>query len=89
MAKEESGKSESKECPSCKFAGTDSDKSKFSEEQITQFPKGYAPENHPKTKMITNGGKQVQVFVTDQKHEIIFEKIKRCPVCGYVEGGKL
>jgi ribosomal protein S27AE len=75
-----------KQCPKCSFAGDETDKSKFSEELINRFPKGYAPEKHPKIEVKTISGKQVQFFVYDDKKQLVIEEIKRCPVCGYVEG---
>ena len=79
-------KTDSNECPTCTFKGADSDSKKFTEEQKNQFPLGYAFENHPKIEIIQNGGKSVQIFAKNEKHEIIFEKTKRCPICGHIEG---
>jgi len=89
MVKDES-KLKDNECPKCHFAGTDSDTSKFSVEQINQYPKGYAPEKHPQIITNTKSGQQTQQFVIDKKtKEIIFDEIKRCPIDGYVEGDEL
>lgn len=86
MVKTEPVKTEEpKECPECKFAGTNSDAKKFSEEQIQQYPRGFASENHPKIKITQHHGKQIQEFAKDKNNEIIFDKIFRCPVCGYSE----
>lgn len=89
MAKDENKPGDSNQCPKCQFAGKDTSNDKFSNEQITQFPKGYATENHPKITLVTRAGQQLQEFAKDKNKQIIFNKIKRCPICGHTEGDNL
>lgn len=79
------------QCPKCGFAGLHtSNKSNFSQELVNRFPKGFAQENHPKIKITKISGVDRQEFVKDSKtNEIIFNKIRRCPVCGFMEGDKI
>lgn len=78
------------ECPKCHFEGNTSDSKKFSQEQINQFPKGYASENHPKIEFKIRHGQKLEQFVKDNEtKEIIFDEIKRCPVCGHTDGDEL
>lgn len=84
-------------CKKCEFAGSSSNTTKFSQEDVLKFPKGFASENHVKTEVIKKGGKSITVEVTenitqtiDDEERVVgrkpvYYKIKRCPICGHHE----